>query len=108
MAGAQALVVPSLWYEGFPMVVVEAFAQGTPVIASRIGGLAEVVTDGKTGALAAPGDAAALRRRLVDVMGDPALLAACGQAARAAYLANYAPRENLRLLESVYARATAA
>ena len=38
-----ALVVPSVWYEGFPMVVLEAFATGTPVIASRIGSLAELI-----------------------------------------------------------------
>jgi len=105
MAKAQALVVPSRWYEGFPMVVVEAFARGTPVIASDLGGLAEIVSAGKTGALAPPGDAAALRRKIGDVLGTPELVAAWGQAARATYLELYAPSENLRLLEGVYARA---
>ncbi|MFY0038682.1 glycosyltransferase, partial [Acinetobacter baumannii] len=57
---AAALVVPSLWYEGLPMVVAEAFAAGTPVIASRIGALAHLVEDGVTGLLVAPGDPAAL------------------------------------------------
>ncbi|MES5487709.1 glycosyltransferase [Bradyrhizobium sp. INPA03-11B] len=107
MANAQALVVPSLWYEGFPMVVVEAFAQGTPVIASEIGGLAEVVSAGKTGALAPPGDAAALRSRIAELLAAPDRAVAWGQAARAAYLARYAPDENLRLLEAIYARAAA-
>ncbi|OKO80282.1 glycosyltransferase [Bradyrhizobium sp. NAS96.2] len=107
MANAQALVVPSLWYEGFPMVVVEAFAQGTPVIASEIGGLAEVVSAGKTGALAPPGDAAALRNRIAELLAVPDRAAAWGQAARAVYLARYAPDENLRLLEAIYARAAA-
>jgi glycosyltransferase involved in cell wall biosynthesis len=105
MASAQALVVPSLWYEGFPMVVVEAFARGTPVIASSIGGLAEVVSDGKTGALVPPGDAAALRQRISEALGATDLAAAWGRAARAAYLERYAPDENLRLLEAIYARA---
>ncbi|MGF6432023.1 MULTISPECIES: glycosyltransferase [Bradyrhizobium] len=105
MANAQALVVPSLWYEGFPMVVVEAFARGTPVIASEIGGLAEVVTAGKTGALMPPGDAAALRKRIGEVLGAAELTAAWGRAARAAYLERYAPDENRRLLEAIYARA---
>ncbi|WP_244485597.1 glycosyltransferase [Bradyrhizobium tropiciagri] len=107
MANAQALVVPSLWYEGFPMVVVEAFAQGTPVIASEIGGLAEVVSAGKTGALAPPGDAAALRNRIAELLAVRDRAAAWGQAARAVYLARYAPDENLRLLEAIYARAAA-
>ncbi|TWC05823.1 glycosyltransferase involved in cell wall biosynthesis [Bradyrhizobium macuxiense] len=107
MANAQALVVPSLWYEGFPMVVVEAFARGTPVIASEIGGLAEVVSAGKTGALAPAGDAAALRNRITDLLAVPDRAAAWGQAARAVYLARYAPDENLRLLEAIYARAAA-
>ncbi|MDH2380175.1 glycosyltransferase [Bradyrhizobium sp. CER78] len=107
MANAQALVVPSLWYEGFPMVVVEAFAQGTPVIASEIGGLAEVVSAGKTGALAPPGDAAALSNRIAELLAVPDRAAAWGQAARSVYLARYAPDENLRLLEAIYARAAA-
>ncbi len=104
MANAQALVVPSLWYEGFPMVVVEAFAQGTPVIASEIGGLAEVVSAGRTGALVPPGDAATLRARISDVLGAPDR-ASWGKAARSTYLELYAPGENLRLLEAIYARA---
>lgn len=107
MANAQALAVPSLWYEGFPMVVVEAFARGTPVIASEIGGLAEVVTAGKTGALVPPGDAAALRGRIVDLLGGADLASTWGQAARAAYLELYGPDENLRLIEAIYARAAA-
>lgn len=105
MANAEALVVPSLWYEGFPMVVVEAFARGTPVIASGIGGLAEVVTAGKTGALVPPGDAAALGKRIGEVLGAAGLTAAWGRAARAAYLEHYAPDENRRMLEAIYARA---
>ena len=107
MASARALVVPSLWYEGFPMVVVEAFAQGTPVIASEIGGLAEVVRTGKTGAVVPPGDTAGLRQRIVELLGAPHLATAWGQAARTAYLERYAPDENLRLLEAIYARAVA-
>ncbi|HEX7924153.1 MAG TPA: glycosyltransferase [Bradyrhizobium sp.] len=107
MARARALVVPSLWYEGFPMVVVEAFAQGTPVIASEIGGLAEVVSAGRTGALVPPGDAAALRQRIAELLGDSDLATTWGQAARTVYLERYAPDENLRLLEAIYARAAA-
>jgi glycosyltransferase involved in cell wall biosynthesis len=56
MAEASVLILPSTWYEGFPLVIAEAFAAGLPIIASRIGGLAEVVSDGQTGWLVSPGD----------------------------------------------------
>ena len=89
------------------MVVVEAFARGTPVIASEIGALAEVVSAGKTGSLVPPGDASALRQRIGEVLDAADLTAAWGRAARAAYIERYAPDENLRLLEAIYARAAA-
>jgi glycosyltransferase involved in cell wall biosynthesis len=61
---AIALVVPSIWFEGFPLVVLEAFAAGTPVIASRIGSLQEVVRDGETGLLVEPGNPDELAERI--------------------------------------------
>jgi glycosyltransferase involved in cell wall biosynthesis len=65
------------------LVVLEAMASGTPVIASRIGGLPEIVQHGETGFLVTPGDEAELRERLAQVLGDPALAARLGAAARA-------------------------
>ena len=104
MSKVRALVVPSLWYEGFPMVVVEAFARATPVIASRIGGLAEVVTDGTTGALAPPADVPALKDKIARFLDDRELADRCGRAARIEYLDRYTPRQNLGQLEAVYER----
>lgn len=49
MKHALYLVVPSIWYEGFPMTIVEAYSVGTPVLSSRIGSLQEIVEDGRTG-----------------------------------------------------------
>ena len=66
------------------LTVLEAMASGTPVIASRIGGLREVVDDGVTGFLVEPGDVGALRARLAQVLGDPALAARLGRAAQRA------------------------
>jgi glycosyltransferase involved in cell wall biosynthesis len=68
------------------LVALEAMACGTPVVASRIGGLAEVVDDGQTGFLVPPGDVDALRDCLAQVLGDPALARRLGANARATVL----------------------
>lgn len=49
MGKAAFLIMPSLWYEGFPMVIVEAFSQGLPVVASDLGSMAEIIEDGYSG-----------------------------------------------------------
>jgi glycosyltransferase involved in cell wall biosynthesis len=67
------LVVPSLSHETFGLVAIEAFAAGVPVIASRRGGLAEVVTDGVTGALFEPTDPLQLRATLGKFVAEPSL-----------------------------------
>jgi glycosyltransferase involved in cell wall biosynthesis len=85
LARARALVVPSLCFEGFPLVVRDAFAAGVPVVASRIGALERIVQDGATGLLFAPGDPADLSRRLSRAWGEPDHLAAMGLAARGAF-----------------------
>jgi len=91
LRAARALVVPSLWYEIFPRVVVEAYALGVPVIASGIGSLAEVVVDGRTGLLAPPGDAAALACALRGLSRNAALSDELGEEARIAYERLYDP-----------------
>lgn len=69
-----ALVVPSTWHENAPFVVLEARAAGLPVLASRFGGLVEVVRDGVDGELFAPGDADDLAARLQRLVDEPARL----------------------------------
>ncbi|MFH1142145.1 MAG: glycosyltransferase family 4 protein [Candidatus Uhrbacteria bacterium] len=78
--GAQAVVVPSLWYEVFGLVALEAMACGTPVIASDIGGLPEVVQDGVTGRLFPPGDVSALCQQISDLIEHPEIADQYGQA----------------------------
>lgn len=68
------LVVPSVWYENSPNVILEAFAHQTPVIVSNLGGMAELVTDGVDGLHFAPGDAADLARHLQRLIDEPDLL----------------------------------
>jgi glycosyltransferase involved in cell wall biosynthesis len=71
------------------LVALEAMASGTPVVASRIGGLPEVVQDGETGFLTPPGDVAALRQRLEQLLGDPHLARRMGDNARALVLERF-------------------
>jgi glycosyltransferase involved in cell wall biosynthesis len=68
---ADHLLLPSLWYENAPVVILEAAAYGLGVIASRIGGIPEFVQEGRTGWLFAPGDAGALALTMTEAMRDP-------------------------------------
>ena len=71
LAEIDVLVVPSTWHENAPFVVLEARAAGLPVIASRFGGLTEVVQDEVDGELFAPGDEGDLARRLQRLVDEP-------------------------------------
>ena len=68
---AWCVCVPSLWQEPFGMIAAEAQMHGVAVVASRAGGLAEIVEDGVTGHLVAPGDADSLAARLAAACADP-------------------------------------
>lgn len=107
MGSASYLVLPSLWYEGFPRTIVEAFACGTPVIASRLGAMSEVIEDGVTGLLFTPGDAQDLAAKLRWAQAHPEAMRTMGRAARARYEARYSPQVNYRQLVSIYAQAMA-
>jgi glycosyltransferase involved in cell wall biosynthesis len=82
MCAADVLLVPSRWFEAFSLVAAEAAAAGIPVIASRIGGIPEVVLDGKTGLLITPGDRPALLAAVTRLLADSALSSRLGSAAR--------------------------
>lgn len=72
-------LAPSIWNEPFGIVVLEAMAAGRPVIAARIGGLADEVVDGETGLLVTPGNAASLREAMQRLIDNPALRRRMGQ-----------------------------
>ncbi|MCP3391782.1 glycosyltransferase [Bradyrhizobium sp. CCGB12] len=65
------LVFPSRWYEGLPMVIVEAFACGLPVLGSALGGVAELLATGEGGWLVRPGSTSELRRLVQDILASP-------------------------------------
>jgi GT2 family glycosyltransferase len=71
---ADVVVVPSIWPENSPVVIHEAFAAGVPVVASRIGGIPELVDDGRNGLLFTPGDVDDLARVLTRLVYQPGLL----------------------------------
>jgi glycosyltransferase involved in cell wall biosynthesis len=98
---ARALVVPSRSFEGFPLVVAEAYAHAVPVIAPAAGVFPEIVRDGKSGLLFVPGDSDSLRARVVELM-DPSTSRRLGETARQLYEGRYAPRRNLGLLLNIY------
>jgi len=102
MARAAWLVMPSIWYENFPRTLVEAYAAGLPVVASRLGALADLVRDGETGLLFTPDDAADLAARLHWAAAHPAEMARMGQAARAEYETHYTADINYRQLLAIY------
>lgn len=103
---AMAGVIPSTWAEPFGIVALEAMAAGVPVVASRTGGLAEVVRDGETGLLVPPRDVEGLAAALVRLIGDPALRERLGQGARAR-MAAYRAGAVVPRIEAAYQSAIA-
>ncbi len=73
-AELDAVVIPSVWPETGPLTLFDAFAAGTPVIGSDLGGVGERVTHGVDGLLFPPGDAAALAAALLRCRDEPGLL----------------------------------
>lgn len=102
MGTAQYMVLPSICYENSPRTIVEAFACGLPVIASRLGALPDIVREGVTGLLFRPGDAADLAEKIAWARAHPAQMTRMGQAARAEYEALYTPERNHQMLMDIY------
>jgi len=102
MARAAFLVMPSEWYEGFPMTVVEAFSQGLPVIASRLGAMEEIIEDGVTGLHFIPGDAEDLARKVLWAIQHPEKMREIGRNARRVYEEKYTSEINYRQLMAIY------
>lgn len=102
MGRAQYMVLPSICYENSPRTIVEAFSCGLPVIASRLGALADIVCDGATGLLFNPGDPVDLAAKIAWAQAHPEQMIRMGQAARAEYEAQYTPERNYEMLMDIY------
>jgi len=100
--GARFLVFPSQWYEGFPQTIGEAFACGTPVICSRMGGMQEIVTDEVLGLHFTPGCATDLAAKVEWAWMHHSETAALGRRARQEYESKYTASRNYDLLMDIY------
>lgn len=102
---AQFLVFPSEWYEGFPLTLVESLACGTPVIAARIGSVAEIIVDGATGIQFTAGNVDNLTDKINWATSHPKELAEMGMNARQEFLSKYTLKQNYIVLMGIYERA---
>ncbi|PHR28094.1 MAG: lipopolysaccharide N-acetylglucosaminyltransferase [Desulfotalea sp.] len=105
MLQSRLIVLCSIWYEGFPMVLVEAMLRGRPVIASRIGGIAEIVDDGITGLLYEAGNTQDLAKKINYLWDNPKLCREMGVAGRKKALQEYTPDTYYNRLIDAYQKA---
>jgi glycosyltransferase involved in cell wall biosynthesis len=101
-AGLRVLVVPSVWYEVFGLVCIEALSRGVPVIASDIGGLPEVIAHEQTGLLVPPGDAVALATALRRLIDDEPFARALGERGRQSVRQRFSADAFYRQLRSLW------
>jgi len=102
MQECRALLFPSIWYEGLPYTIIEAFATGTPVFASKIGAMEELIQDGFNGYHFTAGDAEALKSKIVHFEGHPEEKQRLYEHARKTYTDKYHPEIHYASLLSIY------
>jgi glycosyltransferase involved in cell wall biosynthesis len=103
LKNAALLIFPSQWYEGLPMTIIEALACGTPVIASAIGSMNELILDGVNGFRFAPGNVDALVDCVTSFLArQDNSRVALRRSARAHYEQHYTPEDNYQALMKIY------
>jgi glycosyltransferase involved in cell wall biosynthesis len=102
MRRASLLVVPSIWYEAFPLVIAEAMACGLPVLTGDVGSAAELIENGRTGLHFRSGDAKDLSTKVEFLWRDQELLRRMHKDARTEYEAKYTAEQNYELLMNIY------
>lgn len=99
---ASCLIFPSRWAEPFGLSVIEAMAAAKPVIATHLGGPAEVIKHGLNGLLVRPDDPQALRRAIIKLESDSEKRRSMGREARKTYFERYRPSLHARMLETLF------
>lgn len=99
MAAADIIVMPSRW-EGLSLVAIEAMRAGRPIVASSVGGLAELVEDGKTGVLFVPGSPDALAQAVIKIAALD--LSTMGREARTHFEARFTAKRMFREIDALY------
>ncbi len=101
-AGAGLVVLPTLWMENCPVSVLEAFAHGRAVVATRIGGLPELIADGRTGILFERGNHRELSAGLIDLLSDPGRIETMGRNAEISWARSFTPELHGERLRGAY------
>ncbi|WP_335337839.1 glycosyltransferase [Nostoc piscinale] len=102
MQKAKLLVFPSIWYEGFPLTIIEAFAASLPVIASQLGSMAEIVQDHMSGLYFEPGNSEDLAAKIKWAIDHYELMVNYGNNARLICEYKYSSEANYQQLMSIY------
>jgi glycosyltransferase involved in cell wall biosynthesis len=102
MRNAQFLVFPSIWYEGFPLTIAEAFACSLPVIAAKLGSMAEIVENGVTGLHFEAGSAVDLAAKITWATTHAEAMIAMRKHAHSMYQTRYTPEANYQQLIEIY------
>jgi glycosyltransferase involved in cell wall biosynthesis len=102
MKGARFVVFPSQLYENLPLTILEAFACGVPVLASKLGAMSEVVEEGRTGLFFQAGDAEGMARVVKRAWEQPEYMARLGENARKEYESKYTAATNYQHLMQIY------
>jgi glycosyltransferase involved in cell wall biosynthesis len=105
IAQACLQILPSEWFEGFPMVVREAFAFGTPAAVSDLGPLPTIVEHGKSGIVFQPANPQSLLAKVREAWETPGLLEVLGAGARHEFESKYTEEANYRILMDIYQKA---
>lgn len=102
MKDAYILIFPSLWYEGFPMVLAEAGAVGLPVVASKLGSMSSLIDPGRTGLHFHPGNPEDLAAQVEWALTHPIELTQMRRETRAEFETKYTAEQNYQLLMEIY------
>lgn len=105
MGQAAFLIMPSVWYEAMPRTLVESYSKGTPILASGLGAMAELIEPGRTGLHFTPGSETDLADKVRWAFDHPGEMGQMRRIARQTFEERYTADENYRLMCQIYARA---